>query len=69
MAKKSKKRLAPRELMELAIAKMKLSRSEPRSDGKASPKVGAVLISPNGEVIDFSYRGELMKKNEKDCYI
>ena len=48
----------PRELMELAIEVMRQSVSEPRDDGKASPKVGAVLVKPDGTV-ETAYRGEL----------
>ena len=38
---------SPRDLMELAINVMRQSVVEPRSDGKASPKVGAVLVKPD----------------------
>jgi ATP-dependent DNA helicase RecG len=48
----------PRELMELAIEVMRQSVSEPRKDGKASPKVGAVLVKSDGTV-ETAYRGEL----------
>ena len=48
----------PRELMELAIEVMRQSVPEPRPDGKASPKVGAVLVKPDGK-IETAYRGEL----------
>jgi len=48
----------PRELMELAIEVMRQSVPEPRDDGKASPKVGAVLVKPDGK-IETAYRGEL----------
>lgn len=41
----------PRELMELAIEVMRQSVPEPRDDGKASPKVGAVLMEANRELI------------------
>ena len=47
----------PRELMELAIEKMRSSISEQRID-KNSPLVGAVLIFPDGR-IETAYRGEL----------
>ena len=43
--------------MELAVEEMKKSISEPRDD-KVSPKVGAVLIKPDGSV-ETAYRGEL----------
>lgn len=48
----------PRQLMEKAIAAMKQSISEPREDGNASPKVGAVLWKPDG-TIETACRGEL----------
>ncbi len=47
-----------RALMEQAIEVMRHSVPEPRADGKASPKVGAVLVKPNGTV-DTACRGEL----------
>ena len=53
-----KPKLTPRELMELAIEVMRQSVPEPRQDGKASPKVGAVLVKPDGK-IETAYRGEL----------
>ena len=48
----------PRKLMEQAIEVMRKSVHEPRSDGKASPMVGAVLRKPNGTV-ETMCRGEL----------
>jgi ATP-dependent DNA helicase RecG len=47
-----------RELMERAVEVMRQSVAEPRSDGKASPLVGAVLVRHDGTVIT-AYRGEL----------
>ncbi len=47
-----------RALMELAIEVMKQSIPEPREDKKASPKVGAVLLKPDGTV-ETAFRGEL----------
>lgn len=44
--------------MEKAVEAMKQSINEPREDGKASPRVGAVLIKPDGSV-DTAFRGEL----------
>jgi ATP-dependent DNA helicase RecG len=44
--------------MKLAIEVMSNSISEPREDGKVSPKVGAVLVKPDGTV-ETAYRGEL----------
>lgn len=45
-----KAKLTPRRLMELAIEVMRHSVPEPRTDGKTSPKVGAVLVKPDGTV-------------------
>jgi ATP-dependent DNA helicase RecG len=50
--------LGPRKLMELAIEVMRQSVPEPREDGKASPKVGAVLVKPDGTV-ETACRSEL----------
>ncbi len=47
-----------RQLMEQAVEVMRQSVAEPRSDGKASPLVGAVLVRPDGDVIT-ACRGEL----------
>jgi ATP-dependent DNA helicase RecG len=55
---KRKPKLDPRAMMELAIEVMRQSVSEPRADGKASPKVGAVLVKPEGTV-ETACRGEL----------
>ena len=49
---------SPREMMELAVEVMRHSVQEPRSDGKATPRVGAVLVRADG-TIDTAYRGEL----------
>ncbi len=48
-----------RKYMQLAIDEMKKSIAEQREDYKASPKVGAVLVSSAGKVIGKAYRGEL----------
>ena len=50
--------LTDRELMQMAIAEMNRSINEPRPDGKVPPKVGAVILFPNGN-IETAYRGEL----------
>ncbi|MFZ2654824.1 MAG: ATP-binding protein [Victivallales bacterium] len=52
------KNINPRKFMELAIEVMCQSIPEPRDDGKASPKVGAVLVKPDGKV-ETACRGEL----------
>jgi len=51
-------KLEPRKLMELAVEVMRESVSEARADGKASPRVGAVLWKPDGTV-ETACRGEL----------
>ena len=48
----------PRSLMEQAVAVMKQSTPEPRSDGKVCPLVGAVLWRPSGDV-QTGFRAEL----------
>jgi ATP-dependent DNA helicase RecG len=47
-----------RDYMEIAIAEMNKSKNEPRPDGKVPPKVGAVLVFPDGRV-EKAHRGEL----------
>jgi len=54
----TKPQFDPRKLMELAIKVMRKSISEPRSDGKASPRVGAVIYKTDG-TIETACRGEL----------
>lgn len=48
----------PRTYMELAIEEMKKSQNEPRPDQKKLPKVGAILLFPDGRVVR-AHRGEL----------
>jgi ATP-dependent DNA helicase RecG len=69
-------KLDPRELMEQAVWIMQQSVGEPRADGKASPKVGAVLWKPDGTV-ETACRGELrsgdhaeytlLERKNRDC--
>lgn len=47
-----------RQLMEKAVQVMRESVPEPRNDGKASPRVGAVIVKPDG-TIETASRGEL----------
>jgi ATP-dependent DNA helicase RecG len=56
MPKKST--LNPRKMMESAVEVMRRSVNEPRTDGKASPLVGAVLCKTDGTV-ETACRGEL----------
>ena len=54
----AKKKYSTRELMEKTIEVMNKSVNEPRPDGKVPPKVGALLLFPDGRV-ETAYRGEL----------
>lgn len=58
MEKNVNKILTPREYMQLAIDEMHKSKNEPRADGKVLPKVGAVLVFPDG-TYEVAHRGEL----------
>lgn len=58
MAKKISEKFNPEKFMQMAIDVMNDSIGEPRTDGKVSPKVGAVLIKPDGTV-ETASRGEL----------
>lgn len=58
MATRKKDAFNPRQLMEKAVEVMRRSLSEPRNDGKSSPKVGALLWKPDGR-IQTACRGEL----------
>lgn len=51
--------LNPQEYMRMAVDVMKRSVTESRKDGKPCPKVGAVLVSPDGKFTATAYRGEL----------
>jgi len=71
-----KKKIDPRQLMEMAVGVMKKSVAERRGDGKASPLVGAVLWKPDGTV-ETASRGELrdgdhaeytlLERKNRDC--
>lgn len=54
----AKKEFKSRPYMELAIEEMKKSLNEPRADGKIPPKVGAIIVFPDGSN-KLAYRGEL----------
>jgi len=54
----AKKKYTDRELMLKTIEVMNKSINEPRPDGKVPPKVGAVLVFPDGR-IETAFRGEL----------
>lgn len=53
-----KKKLDPRALMEMAIETMRRSIPESRTDGKASPKVGAMQMKLDG-MVETACRSEL----------
>src|SRR4030042_104882 len=55
---KIKEEFNPKKYIQMAIDAMILSVEEPRNDGKVSPKVGAVIIKPDGSV-ESAFRGEL----------
>lgn len=52
-------RFKPRAVMDIAIEAMLESVDELRDDGKASPKVGAVLVKPGAAQPDTAHHGEL----------
>ena len=56
--KEKEEKFNPRPYMELAIEEMNKSLNEPRPDGKVPPKVGAILLFPDGK-IERAHRGEL----------
>lgn len=53
------KKIDIKKCMQLAIDAMKKSIPEPRNDGKASPKVGVVMVAEDGTVLGSSFRGEM----------
>jgi ATP-dependent DNA helicase RecG len=54
------KKYSPEELMARSIEEMKKSVPDAgRDDNKINPKVGAVLATPDGEIISTAHRGEL----------
>ena len=77
------KKLEPIDYMRISIEEMKKSVQEKRKDGEISPKVGAVLVRPDGSYVT-AYRGELrdgehaeytllerkcISENLKDCVV
>lgn len=78
-----KKKLEPIDYMRISIEVMKNSVQEERAEGEVSPKVGAVLVRPDGSYTT-AYRGELrdgdhaeytllerkcINENLKDCVV
>lgn len=53
-----KKKMEPIDYMKISIEEMKKSVQERRKEGEVSPKVGAVLVRPDG-TYTTAYRGEL----------
>lgn len=62
---KENRKLDTRKLMERTIEVMKESVAEHREDGTPSPKVGAVLVRPDGSV-ETAARGELRDGNHAE---
>lgn len=58
MAKKKTENIDTKKYMQMAIDVMRKSIAEPRTDDKVNPKVGAVLLFPDGTV-EKAHRGEL----------
>ena len=52
-------RFKPQAIMKMAVEAMRLSVDESRRDGKATPKVGAVLLKPDPPWHVTAHRGEL----------
>ena len=65
MAKAKAGEFDPRKYMQMAIDEMKNSVAENRDDGKISPKVGAVLVFPDGTV-ETAHRDELRDGNHAE---
>ncbi len=65
MAKNSATSFDPRRMMEKAVEVMRDSVPERRHDGSPSPKVGAVLVRPDGSIITAA-RGELREGNHAE---
>ena len=55
---------SPRELMQLAVDEMRHSKSE--HSNKPDPKVGAVLATPEGILVEKAHRGELRIGNHAE---
>lgn len=79
----TQKKLEPIDYMRISIEEMKKSVQEEREEGEVSPKVGAVLVRPDGSYTT-AYRGELrdgdhaeytllerkcINENLKDCVL
>ena len=79
----NKKKMEPIDFMRISIEEMKKSVQEERKAGEVSPKVGAVLVRPDG-TYTTAYRGELrdgdhaeytllerkcINENLKDCVV
>lgn len=61
----TKQKFDPRRLMKKAVDVMRQSVPELRQDGKPSPRVGAVLLRPDG-TIEIAARGELREGNHAE---
>ena len=65
MAKAKTDEFDPRKYMQMAVDEMKKSVAENRTDGKISPKVGAILVFPDGTT-ETAHRGELRDGNHAE---
>ncbi|MDF2448076.1 MAG: putative transcriptional regulator with domain [Bacteroidota bacterium] len=68
MAKKTTKKIEgfdPKKYMKLAVDVMRKSIAEKRTDGKVNPKVGAVLVFPDG-TYETAHRGEVREGNHAE---
>ena len=65
MAKTKEDAFDPQKYMQMAIDEMKESVAETRDDGKISPKVGAVLLFPDGTVTRKQYQDAFEIENDK----
>lgn len=65
MVKIKQNEFDPKKYMKLALEVMRESKTEKRADGKVSPKVGAVLVFPDG-TMETAYRGEMRKENHAE---
>ena len=61
----SKPEFDPRKMMELAIDVMSQSVTEHRPDGSPIPRVGAVIVRPDGST-ETAARGELREGNHAE---
>lgn len=68
---KIKEEFNPKKYMQLAIDAIMLSINEPRDDGKVSPKVGEVILKPDGSIENshFSSNSTQWITGHRDCLL